>query len=181
MRPEAGFHITEPLFEFAVGASDRGFRFDRQMPGQIGDIDVRLDISHTNNSDLTAVLTSPAGTSVTLFTGGDVSGQDFSATVFDDQGLSTIGSGSAPYTGRFQPSGLLSAFNGEDPTGDWKLEVTDGGIGAEGSLEAWSVRITLADPTNATVNSTEVRPSSRPRLVRLLDRSGRGGQGVGRS
>ena len=64
-----------------------------------------LDITHTNDPDLTAVLIGPDGTRVTLFSGVGQTGdrQNFSSTVFDDTAMTAIQNGGPPFQGRFTP------------------------------------------------------------------------------
>ncbi|HVT28496.1 MAG TPA: proprotein convertase P-domain-containing protein, partial [Lacipirellulaceae bacterium] len=111
--------------------------------GQILDVNVTLDISHTYDSDLHVTLISPSGTSVLLFANVGPNGVDFHNTVLDDQALISITSGVAPYTGSFQPQEPLSAFNGENAFGAWKLEIMDDSFGDQGVLNSWSLTIKL--------------------------------------
>ncbi|MCA9072571.1 MAG: proprotein convertase P-domain-containing protein, partial [Planctomycetaceae bacterium] len=96
--------------------------------GNITDLDVTLDIAHTSVVDLTLQLISPTGTIVTLFSNIDGTADNLFGTILDDEAPTSIDTGSAPFTGRFQlePSALLSAFDGEDPNGQWILRVMDG-------------------------------------------------------
>jgi large repetitive protein len=110
--------------------------------GTITDIDVTLNISHTWVADLEIYLIGPDGTRVELLAdvGGD--GDDFVGTVLDDQADVPISEGSAPFTGRYRPEGLLAAFNGLTSDGDWVLEITDIFQPDPGILQSWSIAIT---------------------------------------
>ncbi len=81
----------------------------------IADLSVELTAAFTSDSDLTAILISPNGTTqVTLFSGvGDNSGLGFMNTVFDDSAETSIATGTAPFTGTYQPANSLSVFNGQ--------------------------------------------------------------------
>lgn len=111
--------------------------------GFISDVNVlNIDISHTWVEDLTLELTSPEGTTVTLW---DLGCGDFDDMFmsFDDQGL-TNGSYPCPPTDglAYQPDGLLAAFNGENMQGTWTLSVTDNFTGLDlGTLNGWSLEI----------------------------------------
>ncbi len=106
---------------------------------RLDDIDVYLDITHTFDDDLDVFLISPSGTTVELFTDIGSSGDDFTATVLDDEAADAIAdfddSANAPFTGSWQPEGSLSDFDGEDPTGTWTLEITDDAGGDEGTSQ----------------------------------------------
>jgi len=92
---------------------------------QVGDLNVRLAITHTFVGDLSIVLISPSGRRVTLadLVGG--SGDNFTNTVFDDEADRSIFEGNAPFTGSFRPQDALSAFDSESAAGEWQLEITD--------------------------------------------------------
>ncbi len=117
-----------------------------QMSGLILDVNVGLNISHTYDADLEVYLIGPLGTRVELFSNVGGSGDNFTNTILDDQATDPITSGSAPFTGTFRPEGLLSAFNGQDPNGIWRLEVIDGAAGDTGTLNNWWLQIWHGDP-----------------------------------
>ena len=114
------------------------------LTGPISDIDVNVDITHTWDGDLDVYLISPTGTRVELFTGVGSSGDNFTNTILDDEASAAIASVSAPFTGTFRPEGLLSALDGQDPNGTWRLEVTDHAGGDIGTLNSWALQITTA-------------------------------------
>ena len=72
--------------------------------GSIQDINVILNLTHTWMSDLVVTLTSPDGTTITLFSsiGGsdDPNGGDI---VLDDEASQNIGSAFQPFTGTWRP------------------------------------------------------------------------------
>lgn len=114
--------------------------------GKVLDLNVELDITHTWDSDLTATLFAPDGTPVELFSNVGGSGDNFSATVLDDEAATSITSGSAPFTGVFQPEGSLAAFNDMDAVGTWTLEISDNAKGDSGTLNSWSIEIGTYEP-----------------------------------
>lgn len=116
--------------------------------GTLTDLNAKLNISHTFDSDLTVTLKSPAGTMVTLFSGVGGSGDNFTDTTFDDDFFfNPIGSGIAPFSSTYAPSSPLSAFNGEDPNGVWTLTVSDAALIDTGTLNSWSLDLKPA-PSN---------------------------------
>jgi subtilisin-like proprotein convertase family protein len=118
--------------------------------GRISDVNLSLNISHNQDSDLTAVLISPSGTRVQLFSGVGGNGANFNGTTFDDSAANAISTGSAPFTGTFKPSQLLSALNNESAAGTWWLEITDSSGGGSGTLNGWSLDVTRIDAERST-------------------------------
>lgn len=127
--------------------------------GDIVDVNVTLDITHTFDADLNVYLISPSGTRVKLFSDIGGPGDNFTNTTLDDEALTPITSGTAPFTGTFRPEPVidplelsqfpstfttLSAFDGEDANGTWTLEITDDAAGDVGVLNSWSLTITVA-------------------------------------
>ena len=107
----------------------------------IDDVNVQLDITHTNDQDLDVYLIAPDGTRVELFT--DVGGgrDNFTGTTLDDEAGTAITSGSAPFAGSFRPEGSLADFDGKDSAGTWTLEIDDDRRRQTGQLIDWSVTI----------------------------------------
>jgi subtilisin-like proprotein convertase family protein len=127
--------------------------------GTLSDVNVTVNITHTNDPDLIAYLISPSGTRVRLFSNvGTAAGgffffnaQNFTGTTFDDSAAVPIESAfsTPPYTGSYLPEKELSVLNGEDPNGFWSLEITDlktslinDGIG---TLDSWSVDLGVTE------------------------------------
>ena len=120
----------------------------------VAQITVELNAAFSPDSDLTAVLIAPNGTQVTLFSGVGGSGANFVNTVLSDSAESSITTGTAPFTGTYQPTGKLSTLDGDtvdiqnplDPSlwvpGTWTLKLTNSGTGATGMLDNWSLNIT---------------------------------------
>lgn len=109
----------------------------------VGDVNVKVNLSHTYDRDLRVYLIGPDSTRVELFTDVGGSGDHFTNTELDDEATVSIAAGSgtaiAPFTGRFRPEGALSGFDGKSVTGVWKLEVTDARRQDRGKLLNWSL------------------------------------------
>jgi subtilisin-like proprotein convertase family protein/subtilisin family serine protease len=118
----------------------------------ITDVNVTVNLRHTNDADLDVFLVAPDGTRVELFTDVGGTGDNFTNTVLDDQATTAITATTAvaPFTGTFQPEGLLSAFNGRAANGVWRLEVTDDTTGGTGFIDGWRVTIATAEQQTAT-------------------------------
>ena len=71
--------------------------------GVISDLDVRFSAAHIYDEDLDVSLTSPLGSSVALFSRVGGWGRNFQDTVLNDEALTPITFGSAPFNGSFSP------------------------------------------------------------------------------
>ena len=114
--------------------------------GNINDVNVKLDISHSYARDLEIRLKSPDGATVLLVSRIGGSGDDFDETTFDDNASVGIGSGNPPFNGVFIPVESLGQFNGTNANGVWSLEVSDRAIRDGGSLNAWELEIITDEP-----------------------------------
>ena len=107
----------------------------------INDLAVGVNITHANVSDLTVTLVAPDGTSISLYASTGI-GANLTNTIFDSFSTTpiTAAPGAAPYTGVFVPAGgSLSALNGKNYQGTWKLIVADKKAGNAGTLNSWSL------------------------------------------
>ncbi len=108
----------------------------------ISDVTIRIDTTlPTNDSDLDFYLIHNGITDTLIYQAGG-SGDNFTGTILDDQGLALIANGSAPFTGLFKPSKPLSVFNGGNVNGSWILKVFDRAAGNTGTLKAWTLTVT---------------------------------------
>jgi subtilisin-like proprotein convertase family protein len=107
----------------------------------ISDVDVELQILHPYVGDLSAVVVSPSGTEVALFTNIGDGGDNFKNTIFDDEAETPLPA-FAPFEGTFQPEGTLADFDGEEAKGVWQIIITDNSKLDAGTLECCSLYIT---------------------------------------
>jgi Ca2+-binding EF-hand superfamily protein/subtilisin-like proprotein convertase family protein len=113
----------------------------------IGDLDVRLSITHTHTAFLDGFLTSPSGERVELFSEVGGSGDHFDETIFDDQAGTPINKAQPPFRGSFtttaqvkrQPS--LAQFNGQNARGIWQLVIRGTHNDRFGVLHGWALII----------------------------------------
>nr|WP_166945334.1 proprotein convertase P-domain-containing protein [Sphingopyxis panaciterrae] len=101
----------------------------------VADVDIGVLASHTWRGDLRLTLQSPAGTRVQLVNGDtdNLSGDNFNVRLDDDasQTVNTDGNtvthstSAPPYQNQFRPNAALSAFNGQNGAGTWRLEICD--------------------------------------------------------
>ena len=118
----------------------------------ISDVDVKLTIYHSYDADLDVRLEHPDGTQVQLFAEVGGSGDNFVDTVLDDDCVTPIISGSAPFTGCYSPEGSLSDLAGKSCAGEWKLRVYEGVGGDGGMLQDWCLQ--LACGQTGTISGT---------------------------
>ena len=134
------------------------------LGGQISLQSVCLQINHTYVGDLTAKLTSPSGTQITLFhrpgrptigtfgCGGD----NLNVCIITGTGNrldATATCGNLPaYSGNYTASSanLTSLNNGGLANGNWTLAVSDSAGGDVGSLVSWSLNFTTNTVTTQT-------------------------------
>ena len=110
--------------------------------GTIADLNVRLNISHTYDSDVKAVLRGPNAQEVVLFNRVGATGDNFTNTTLDDEASVAIASGLPPFSSIYQPEGSLATFDGQDAAGVWTLELTDVYPSYDdGTLNSWSLEI----------------------------------------
>ncbi len=109
--------------------------------GSINDINVfDLIAEHSFTSDLNLTITSPQGTTVTLFSG--ICGGDDNIDLGFDDDAPTASIPCPPTDGLFyQANNPLSALNGEQMFGQWILTVNDFADQDGGSLNSWGLNI----------------------------------------
>lgn len=115
---------------------------------QIIDLNVRLRLTHSSDSDLRISLISPAtasfptGREIVLVNGRGGVNANFTNTVFDDEASSSITTASAPFTGNFQPEQSLGGFDGQAALGRWTLRIVDSSALNTGQLLNFALDIT---------------------------------------
>lgn len=128
--------------------------------GTINDLNVvNLAGTHTWINDLAVTITSPNGTTVTLWEDICDDEDDFNVN-FDDE--AAAGALPCPPVGGgiYQPQDLLSAFDGENMSGTWTLTVSDVFNEDGGALASWGLEICYTPstpctpPTAATIGGT---------------------------
>jgi subtilisin-like proprotein convertase family protein len=110
-----------------------------QTAGKVSDVNVDLGFTHSFLSDVQIDLVSPKGTIVKLFNGecGDVNSHLL--LHYDDLG-SILSCGQTSLQS-VVPSEVLSAFNGENAQGVWKIRARDIYKGDTGVLDSASIEI----------------------------------------
>ena len=134
----------------------------------IAHLAVQLNITSTKDSDLQINLVSPKqanGSQITvpLVLSGSTSGQNFTNTIFDDNGTIPIASGAAPYSLTYQPASPLSALDGLSINGTWTLQIVNPNVdNSVTTLNSWSliatpqITITPVNPVNGAARTFAV-------------------------
>ena len=100
-----------------------------------------VELIHSYDGDVTFALRAPNGTEVTLTANNGASGDNYINTIFNDSATTPIASGTAPFTGTFNPTNPLSAFNGLDAYGWWRFKVSDNASGDTGHVTQYCVQL----------------------------------------
>ena len=132
--PQPSYDNSSVDFEFELNAGPSAL---------VEDLTVDLDISHTWVSDLAVTLTSPSGTSATLFAGACGLSDDILAT-FTDAGAPLACGGTPVIAGDVQPSSPFAAFAGEAASGTWVLTIADNFGADPTNINALGLNITYA-------------------------------------
>lgn len=107
----------------------------------IADIDVQLSVGHPRVGRLSITLVSPHGTTVTLVGPIDRPGADYQYTIFDDEAVTSISSGTAPFLGSYRPLTPLSAVDGQNARGTWQLVINNTVPTDPGELDYWALHV----------------------------------------
>lgn len=145
---------------------------------RLTDVNVTLSLKHSWLADLDIYLVSPAGTRIELVTDLADSEPFLTNTTFDDEAFGSILAGTSPYTGKFRPEGSLLNLIGENPSGEWTLEITDDNQSDFGTLFSWSLDlatsglapqvVTLSltgDPGEISVQQTVTIPANQSQIL----------------
>ena len=148
--------------------------------GLVSDVNLRLRLSHTFDSDLVISLIGPDNTTVILANRRGNGGHDFGAgnpdcsgtlTVFDDSASFKISLASPPFAGTYLPDQALTNFNGKAVNGTWKLRVQDIATGDQGTIHCIQLEITKSGsppsvltllPANLTATRADFQASVNP-------------------
>jgi subtilisin-like proprotein convertase family protein len=126
------------------------------LVARLTDLNVTLNVTHPFMASLYGYLVSPHGTKVDLFIPGQIGGASLVNTTFDDEATRRISGGVPGGTVSFQAEGLLSEFDGEDPSGVWQLvihdTVRDNFLGV---LSGWSITFTHGERVVTTDDKGE--------------------------
>ena len=107
--------------------------------GEISDVNFNVKITHAYLSDVEMEIISPQGTTVKLLERTCADSNTTLELNFDDSGSEINCSSTSTQT--VIPTGLLSTFNGENPSGTWTFRIRDQFEEDNGTLDAASINI----------------------------------------
>ncbi|MDA6068189.1 M12 family metallo-peptidase [Flavobacterium sp. AC] len=108
--------------------------------GTVSDVNVLVNFTHEKLSDVEIQMVSPQGTIVNLYNNKSCGGiQSTLSLQYDDDGVALDCSKTISQI--VVPVDLLSAFNGQDPKGNWTLRVRDAVTGNLGKINSASINI----------------------------------------
>lgn len=122
------------------------------VPGHliVHDLNVLVNVTHTSAFDLLLFVQSPDGVRVALTKTdplyGYFAGEDYRSTTFDDEADVPVKDGTPPFAGSFRPAEPLTAFDGRDAYGLWRLQVYDAYYANTGCLDSFTLIITAPVP-----------------------------------
>lgn len=134
----------------------------------IGDVNIGVLLPHTYRGDLVLTLVSPSGTRVVISNQAGGGGDNVNA-LFDDSSATLVGNFTAndtitavpPYNQTLRPSSALSAFNGQQASGIWTLEMCDAAAQDSGNFSQADLYITSAG-NFADLSLTQAISSTTP-------------------
>ncbi|MEI6409092.1 MAG: reprolysin-like metallopeptidase [Bacteroidota bacterium] len=117
--------------------------------GIISDVNViSVEGNHTFMKDLEVHVLSPTGTDVLLWKDKCPGQYNFNIG-FDDSAPNAFNCPPPTNSSKAKPTGLLSAFNGQNTSGTWTLRVKDNVIGSNGQLSGFKLELCSSVALNA--------------------------------
>ena len=122
--------------------------------GTITDVNFTMGaLTHSKTGDIEFSIKSPAGTEVILSSRRGATGDNYINTMFNDSASTLISAGTPPFTGSFKPESPLSAFNGQNPFGNWIFRVNDNTASDTGRVMNYCMNIYYNAITGVNNNS----------------------------
>ena len=106
--------------------------------GNISDVNISLNVTHTYPNDLVIAINHPDATQVPVWNRACAGNDNFNITLSDGSPAFTC---VANMTGTFNPSSPLSAFNNKPANGTWQLLTADYWNVDTGTINSWSVEV----------------------------------------
>lgn len=123
---------------------------------------------HTFNGDLDIFLISPSGTAMEISTDNGGGSDDMIHVAFNRSAVTPIVGANPIPAGSYIPEEAngFDIFSGEDPNGEWILQITDDAGGDNGTLIRWSMsfantRVDLGLDTTSCAGSYTINPGSQ--------------------
>lgn len=140
----------------------------------VADVDIGLFMSHVWRGDIRVTLQSPAGTRVQIINGNTSNDADNLNVRLSDENSGQVGGAShtandqltptpPPYQRDLVPNNPLSAFDGQNSSGTWRLEICDTYSAADnGSFTRADLYLTQAPASYADLSMTKTVSNATP-------------------
>lgn len=138
----------------------------------VSDVNIGVLMTHTYRSDLRMTLQSPAGTRVTFMNGHGGAADNYNVVHDDEAGAAitghtaddaVTGAGSAPpYQRTYNPAAALSAFDGQNSLGTWRLEICDAVAQDSGTFYRADLYLAQTPATYADLSLTKTVSNAAP-------------------
>lgn len=140
----------------------------------VADVDLGLFMSHVWRGDIRVILQSPAGTRVQVINGNTNNSADNLNVLLSDENTGQVGgSGHAtddqltpappPYQRALVPNNALSAFDGQNSAGTWRLEICDTFTSADnGTFTRADLYLTQPPASYADLSLTKIVSNPTP-------------------
>jgi uncharacterized repeat protein (TIGR01451 family) len=140
----------------------------------VADVDIGLFMSHAWRGDIRVTLQSPAGTRVQVINGNTNNAADNLNVQLSDENSGQVGGAShiaddqltptpPPYQRNLVPNNPLAAFDGENSSGTWRLEICDTYPASDnGSFTRADLYLTQAPASYADLSMTKTVSNAAP-------------------
>jgi uncharacterized repeat protein (TIGR01451 family) len=140
----------------------------------VADVDIGLFMAHAWRGDIRVTLQSPAGTRVQVVNGGSNNAADNLNVILSDENSGQVGGAShtandqltptpPPYQHALVPNNALAAFDGENASGTWRLEICDTFPSADnGTFTRADLYLTQAPASYADLSLTKTVSNATP-------------------
>jgi len=137
----------------------------------LNDINVTVDVTHSSIQDLNISLTSPSGTTITLFD-NQCNGYESLNVIFDDGGsdVSCNDMSNPNLTGTVKPLDNLFSFVNENFDGNWTLTVEDSNPNNGGTINEFAIEIcysTMLSTENQLLEDFSIFPNPAHNFVNI--------------
>lgn len=146
--PDAGPVVSIPLTVSSLpGTINNSFGLES----------VNFSMTHTYDADIIAWLVSPDGTTILLFNGVGGGNDNFVNTTLKWDAATSIVNGAAPFTGIYQPMGMMGLINnGQNPNGIWQFQFQDQAAVDTGRVSFISVTFSNNPAPGLVLDSTRL-------------------------
>ncbi len=118
---------------------------------------VNFSMTHTYDSDMAAWLKAPDGTTILLFDNVGGAGANFTNTTLKWDATTNITNGAAPFTGSYQPMGMMGLINnGQNPNGIWEFQFQDQAGVDVGTVSFISITFSINPAPGLALDSTKL-------------------------